>query len=182
VATGMVVSQQELQALADKQREQQALCDLWQRYARDLVRFAAHLTGNRGDAEDIAQEVLLRLFQTCTDRNTFPDRFRTWLFATARNIALGWLRRREVEQNDLSPDIEKELRCFARKAAQFLESRLAACIELILDRLQAACDGSGYRSAYRFWLALRIEHPPKDLFQAAVWSVRVPGRCVPEQA
>lgn len=182
MATGMVVTQQELETVANWQREQEALYELWQRYAHDLLRFATRLTCNRADAEDIAQEVILRVLQRRSEWDGRADRFRPWLFAIARNVAIGWMRRRSATDADLGRALEKELRCLVRRASQFLEARLAASVDIIVDRFRADHPASGYRSGYRDWLSLHLDHPPKDLLQAAVWSVQVAGKCVPGQA
>lgn len=57
----------------------------------DAVNLAAWLTGNRSDAEDIAQEALLRAYKYL-DRFSGGS-FRPWLLAIVRNTAMTWLAR-----------------------------------------------------------------------------------------
>lgn len=82
----------ELDALdrADMQRlaggEDRALNDLMDRHAGSMFRFLCRMLGNEDDAQDLAQETFVRVFQ---HRHTFkPDaRFSTWLYTIAGNLA-----------------------------------------------------------------------------------------------
>src|SRR5437016_12576516 len=53
-----------------------------------------HLVGNKEEAEDLAQEVFLRVYRT---RKKYRPRakFSTWLFTIANNLALNALRTRQ---------------------------------------------------------------------------------------
>jgi RNA polymerase sigma-70 factor, ECF subfamily len=69
------------------------------RYQTRLVTLLEHMTGNRDQAEDLAQEVFLRVYRA---RKSYEPgaRFSTWLFTIANNVAANALRtrsrRREV--------------------------------------------------------------------------------------
>ena len=69
------------------------------RYQSRLVTVLEHLVGRRGQAEDLAQEVFLRVYRS---RKTYVpgSKFSTWLFTIANNVASNALRsmsrRREV--------------------------------------------------------------------------------------
>lgn len=69
------------------------------RYQRRLVMILEHLVGNHDQAEDLAQEVFLRVYRA---RGTYkPEaKFSTWLFTIANNVASSAvrtkIRRREV--------------------------------------------------------------------------------------
>src|SRR4051794_13481287 len=65
---------------------------LSQRHCDEIYRYALGLLGNRADAEDAAQEVLLRLWNHLPRLNLLN--IRAWLFRTARNYCLDQLRRR----------------------------------------------------------------------------------------
>ena len=64
---------------------------LVERYQHRLVGVLAHLVGNPDEAEDLAQEVFLRIYQA---RKGYRPRakFSTWLFTIANNLALNHLR------------------------------------------------------------------------------------------
>lgn len=54
--------------------------------------FAAYLLGDAAEAEDIAQEVLIKLWKKGADIR--PDRVRAWLLQVTRNACIDQLRRR----------------------------------------------------------------------------------------
>jgi RNA polymerase sigma-70 factor (ECF subfamily) len=63
-------------------------------YQHRLVGIMHHLVGNAEEAEDLAQEVFLRVFRS---RKKYRPRskFSTWLFTIANNLALNVLRARK---------------------------------------------------------------------------------------
>jgi RNA polymerase sigma-70 factor, ECF subfamily len=75
------------------------------RYQSRLLTVLEHLVGNRELAEDLAQEVFLRVFRA-RKRYAPEARFSTWLFTIANNVASNALRsksrRREVGVPDKS--------------------------------------------------------------------------------
>jgi RNA polymerase sigma-70 factor (ECF subfamily) len=64
---------------------------LVERYQNRLVGILFHLVGNRDEAEDLCQEVFLRIYRA---RKGYRPRakFSTWLFTIANNLALNYLR------------------------------------------------------------------------------------------
>ena len=73
--------------------------ELMVRYQVRLVTILEHLVGRRGQAEDLAQEVFLRVYRS-RERYSPEAKFSTWLFTIANNVALNARRsksrRREV--------------------------------------------------------------------------------------
>jgi RNA polymerase sigma-70 factor (ECF subfamily) len=73
--------------------------ELMLRYQVRLVTVLEHLVGRRGQAEDLAQEVFLRVYRS-RERYSPEAKFSTWLFTIANNVALNARRsksrRREV--------------------------------------------------------------------------------------
>ncbi|MEZ5964216.1 MAG: sigma-70 family RNA polymerase sigma factor [Planctomycetota bacterium] len=61
-----------------------------QQYRPALVRLCLGYLGDQGEAEDAVQDVLAKVLAS----RVVPDRFRTWLYATARNHCLNLLRSR----------------------------------------------------------------------------------------
>jgi len=90
------------------------------RYQGRLITVLDHVVGNRDLAEDLAQEVFLRVYR---NRKTYQPgaKFSTWLFTIANNVALNALRsrsrRREVRLQTSDP---------ARSGARAMEAVLAA--------------------------------------------------------
>jgi RNA polymerase sigma-70 factor (ECF subfamily) len=64
-----------------------AFAELVEQYQQRLVTIMHHLVGNRDEAEDLAQEVFLRVYRS---RKKYRARakFSTWLFTIANNLAL----------------------------------------------------------------------------------------------
>ena len=85
--------------LSVREGDAQAFQELVERYQGRLVTVLEHLVGNRDQAEDLAQEVFLRVYRA---RQTYQPgaKFSTWLFTIANNVASTALRsrfrRREV--------------------------------------------------------------------------------------
>ena len=61
-------------------------------YGRKIYNFAYRLTGNRDDASDLAQEVLIRVQRGLADFQ--PGSFEGWLWRITRNAFLDEVRRR----------------------------------------------------------------------------------------
>jgi RNA polymerase sigma-70 factor (ECF subfamily) len=68
--------------------------ELVEAYQHRLVGIMHHLVGNAAEAEDLAQEVFLRVYRA---RRKYRARckFSTWLFTIANNLALNALRSRQ---------------------------------------------------------------------------------------
>ncbi len=64
---------------------------LVERYQNRLVGILFHLVGNREEAEDLCQEVFLRIYKARKGYRP-KAKFSTWLFTIANNLALNHLR------------------------------------------------------------------------------------------
>ncbi len=77
--------------LRAKDGDEDAFAELVTSYQQRLVRVLTQLVGNAATAEDVAQDVFLRIHQA--RRGYEPTaRFSTWLFRIANNLALNRLR------------------------------------------------------------------------------------------
>lgn len=63
------------------------------RYSRRITTFASYLLGNAVEAEDVAQEVLIKLWRR--GGGVDPDRLGAWLLRVTRNACTDVLRRRQ---------------------------------------------------------------------------------------
>ena len=71
-----------------------AFAELVEAYQNRLVGIMQHLVGKLEEAEDLAQEVFLRVYRT--RKKYHPKaKFSTWLFTIANNLALNALRSRQ---------------------------------------------------------------------------------------
>jgi RNA polymerase sigma-70 factor, ECF subfamily len=74
--------------------EDAAFDEIMGRYKRPIVNFCYRLLADAGDADDVAQEVFVRVYQRIGDYRP-RGQFSTWLFALARNACLDRLRYRK---------------------------------------------------------------------------------------
>jgi len=73
--------------------DQTAFAELVGRFQHRLIAVMHHLVGTPDEAEDLAQEVFLRVYRTRV-KYTPKAKFSTWLFTIANNLALNALRDR----------------------------------------------------------------------------------------
>src|SRR6266446_6241746 len=71
-----------------------AFAELVELYQHRLVTVMHHLVGSKEEAEDLAQEVFLRVYRT-RKKYRPTAKFSTWLFTIANNLALNTLRSRQ---------------------------------------------------------------------------------------
>ncbi|MBA4187167.1 MAG: RNA polymerase subunit sigma-70 [Planctomycetaceae bacterium] len=74
-----------------------AFGELVERFQHRLVAVMHHLIGNADEAEDLAQEVFLRVYRN-RKKYTPKAKLSTWLFTIANNLALNALRDRKRRQ------------------------------------------------------------------------------------
>jgi RNA polymerase sigma-70 factor (ECF subfamily) len=82
-----------------KRRKAGLLDELIVRYQHRLLRYLLFLTGNRETAEDLFQEVWMRVLVRGGQFNG-KSRFETWLFAIARNLVIDQRRKRTMNSLD----------------------------------------------------------------------------------
>lgn len=81
--------------------------DTAQRYQRRVYSFARYLLSNREEAEDVTQEVLLRLWRH--RQGVDEERLGSWLLRVTRNACYDLLRRRRSETAaGLAPGVDEE--------------------------------------------------------------------------
>ena len=92
---------QENLAIAEGLKHQEAglLDELIVRYQHRLLRYLLYLTGSRELAEDLFQEVWMRVLVRGGQFNG-KARFDTWLFTIARNLVIDFRRKRTVASLD----------------------------------------------------------------------------------
>ena len=80
--------------------------DLIDRYQGRLVNYLFRLLRNADDAYDLAQEVLVKVYQVL-DRYDPQYKFSTWLFRVAQNAAIDQIRRRRLKLVSLRQEDEE---------------------------------------------------------------------------
>lgn len=79
---------------------------LYQRHRAPIVAYATRYTRDRARAEELAQEIFVRVYKTKTYQ---PDAsFKTWLYKVATNVCLNEVRRPEHRQAFQSIDVDRE--------------------------------------------------------------------------
>jgi RNA polymerase sigma-70 factor (ECF subfamily) len=115
--------------------EAEAFEELMLRYQNRLVSLLAHLTGRRDMAEDLAQDVFLRIYRA-RKRYVPGSKFSTWLFTIAHNVASNaqrtLARRREVHLASRAADDggENSIEAAAVAASGLMPTRQLDKLEL----------------------------------------------------
>jgi RNA polymerase sigma-70 factor (ECF subfamily) len=118
--------------------------ELMLRYQDRLVTVLEHLVGRRGQAEDLAQEVFLRVYRA-RERYQPGSKFSTWLFTIANNVASNALRSRsrqrevQVAPTERACDDPLTIEQLAQAASSLMPTRLLDKAEL-RDVVKAALD------------------------------------------
>ena len=89
-----------------RRRDPELLDALIEQYQHRLLRYLLHLTGNHAVAEDLFQEVWIRVLEKghlYDGRN----RFVTWLMSIGHNVAIDYLRKRNPASLDEMRDTEE---------------------------------------------------------------------------
>ena len=95
------LQRQENQSIAEglKRQDPQLLDQLIQRFQHRLLRYLLYLTNDRSLAEDLFQEVWMRVLVRGGQYNG-KARFDTWLFTIARNLVIDFRRKRTTTSLD----------------------------------------------------------------------------------
>ncbi len=93
--------------LGVKQGDEASFELLLQRYRRPLCHFLNRMVRDAAQAEDLAQEVFLRVYRARRDYEP-SAKFTTWLFRIATNLALNALRDGRHRQAEISLDAPAE--------------------------------------------------------------------------
>jgi RNA polymerase sigma-70 factor (ECF subfamily) len=100
---------------------------LYERYARDVYRFALYLSGHRAQAEDIAAETFSRAWTATDDIRT--ETVKAYLFAIARNLV-----RERHRESRRAADLTGEPRAPGPDPSARTETRME--LEAVLRALQ----------------------------------------------
>jgi RNA polymerase sigma-70 factor (ECF subfamily) len=98
------MARSDVQLMLDvKAGDEQSFALLLQRYRSPLVNFLYRMVRNREQAEDLAQEVFIRVYRARADY--VPSaKFTTWLFRIATNLALNSVRDTRHQRLEVSLD------------------------------------------------------------------------------
>jgi len=115
-----------------------AFARLVERYRGPLVRFLYRMVGDAATAEELAQEVFVRVYGARRRYRPWA-KFSTWLFKIATNLALNSLRDSRLERRLQAASEEEVASCLADPALnmeqQLLEQERRAAIRQAVESL-----------------------------------------------
>lgn len=87
--------------------DEQALEALIERYLKPLYGFVFQFTQDRNTAEDIVQEVFVKVWKNLAKFDQ-QKKFSTWIFAIAKNAAYDWLKKKKTIPFSVFENLEGE--------------------------------------------------------------------------
>lgn len=94
---------------------------IYKEHYLDVYRFLVCFSGNPNDAEDLTQEVFIRVLKNLTNFNNRSSSLKTWIFSIAKHVAIDHYRKKkfvsifkegffnQIVSNDKKPDEELEI-------------------------------------------------------------------------
>ncbi|WP_078556049.1 RNA polymerase sigma factor [Bacillus alkalicellulosilyticus] len=79
-----------------QENKEEDIRSIYREYVEDVYRFVAVFTANNEEAEDVTQEVFIRLVDSI---HKFKGRssLKTWIFSIARNVAIDYVRKQKKQ-------------------------------------------------------------------------------------
>jgi len=128
-------------------RGDEAACRrLMERHLPRMVALARRMLGNQADAEDVAQEVFLRVWTHAERWQPGRAQFGTWLHRVATNLCLDRLRKRRPENIDDIPEpASSEPQPDENLERRELAERVEAALQALPERQRLAVVLSHYQ-------------------------------------
>ncbi len=141
-----------------------ALQTVYRLTSAKLFGVALRILGERGEAEDVLQEVYVTVWRKAADFNAARASPMTWLIAIARNRAIDRLRSTRVSRRMEPIDAAAEVADSAPTADRTLEStqsnaRLHGCLDGLATHERAALRGAYFDGNTYEDLAVRMSVP-----------------------
>jgi RNA polymerase sigma-70 factor (ECF subfamily) len=83
-----------------------ALDEIYQRHARPVYSLVLHIVRDPGTAEDVTQEVFLKLWRQSESYNPERGALGSWLLSVAHNRAIDMMRRRRLREEYRLPETQ----------------------------------------------------------------------------
>ena len=113
------------------ERHEGAYTQLVDRYLDSLYAFIYRFCGNQLDAEDLAQDTFVRVWERASTWREGKVQFKTWLFQIARNLCIDVFRkRRRNEDGSVDPDTLRAREAQTLEHKEKVEALYAALAEL----------------------------------------------------
>lgn len=81
--------------------------EIYEKYHRDIFQFLFYLVRDRHKAEDLTQEVYIRVIKSI-DRFEHRSSLKTWILSIARNVAIDHFRKEKKKRNMLLSQFEEK--------------------------------------------------------------------------
>jgi len=119
--------------------DEQACRLLMERHLPRMIALARRMLGNQADAEDVAQEVFLRVWTHAERWQPGRAQFGTWLHRVATNLCLDRLRKRRPENIDDIPEpVSGDPRPDENLERRELAERVEAALQALPERQRLA--------------------------------------------
>ena len=110
------------------------------RHSRRIFNICYRFTGNRTEAEDLAQDVFLRVYRTLASYRSAHGGFATWVTSVTRNLLIDHYRRSKRDRitdslDDKMPVVENKESAGRRPDEQALLGELSGQVQNALTKL-----------------------------------------------
>ncbi len=110
------------------------------RHTRRIFNICYRFTGNSTEAEDLSQEVFLRVYKTIGSYRSAYGGFATWMTSVTRNLLIDHYRRTKRDRitdslDDAMPVVENKESAGRRPDQQLLLGELSAQVQTALTKL-----------------------------------------------
>ncbi len=114
--------------------------ELVRRHSRRIFNICYRFTGNRTEAEDLSQDVFLRVYRTIGSYRSAYGGFATWMTSVTRNLLIDHYRRTKRDRitdslDDAMPVVENKQSSARRPDEQALLGELSSQVQSALTKL-----------------------------------------------
>ena len=152
-----------------------AFAELVGNYQHRLVGIMHHLVGNAEEAEDLAQEVFLRVYRN-RKKYSPQAKFSTWLFTIAANLAKNEMRRRKRRRNWSSLDEMQET--LKDASLQFADKKSNRQEDLEREQLSGVVGDAIATLPDRYRIALVLRDIEGLAYEEIGVALKIPGGTV----